>query len=263
MIKISDFKNESSLDLFVQQIMQKKTNKYVAPVFKSLKEGIIENFFFNVLDNFYYLVQLGCFLHRIAKPEVQEEFGIYARKLDAKLQTMKKSEIMNFVRTKILVSDFAGNNEYQETFDKIVDKYFGIRITKDLIKNKYDVFNAMYFDGLLPHSNETDKIKFDLNKSNATRLHGNLRYRYNGLTGECYDYVIRINPNLKYRNEFEFDAIVIHEMIHLYCHVVLNDHSNYKGGHGYNFMRICDQINKKSNNIYNLNRYISHNLQRI
>ena len=263
MIKISDLKNESQLDLFVRQIIQKKTNKYVAPVYKSLKEGIAENFFFNILDNFHQLIQLGCFLHTIAKPEVQQEFVAYARKLLAKLQTMKKSEIMNFVTTKILVSDFSGNNEYQETFDKIVNKYFGIRITKDLIKNKYDVFNAMYFNGLLPHSNETDKIKFDLNKSNATRLHGNLRYMCNRVTGECYDYVLRINPNLKFRNEFQFDAIIIHEMIHLYCHVVLNDHNHKDGGHGRNFMRICDQINKKSNNIYNLNRYISHNLQRI
>lgn len=263
MIKISDLKNENSLDLFVRQIIRNKTNKYVVPVYKSLKEGIIENFFFNVLDNLYQLFRIGCFLHTIAKPEAQQEFAVYVGKLTTKLQTMKKSEIMNFVKTKILVSDFSGNNEYQETFDKIVNKYFGIRITKDLIKNKYDVFNAMYFDSLLPHSNETDKIKFDLNKSNATRLHGNLRYMYNIETGEHYDYVIRINPNLKFRNEFEFDAIIIHEMIHLYCHVVLNDHNRKDGGHGHNFMRICDQINKKSNNIYNLNRYISHNLQRI
>ena len=121
MIKISDLKNESQLDLFVRQIIQKKTNKYVAPVYKSLKEGIAENFFFNILDNFHQLIQLGCFLHTIAKPEVQQEFVAYARKLLAKLQTMKKSEIMNFVTTKILVSDFSGNNEYQETFDKIVN----------------------------------------------------------------------------------------------------------------------------------------------
>lgn len=93
MIKISDLKNEGQLDLFVRQIIQKKTNKYVAPVYKSLKEGIAENFFFNVLDNFYQLIQLGCFLHTIAKPEVQEEFAVYARKLIAKLQTMKNQKL--------------------------------------------------------------------------------------------------------------------------------------------------------------------------
>lgn len=262
-MKISDFSKVDYLDIFVQRLLKRKSNKVISLIIKSMKENNIDNFYFNVLKNIRTLDLFNCFTAGSASIEAVNETHAYVDKLATKLEQMKNSEISNFVKTKILVTDFSGSNDYIEAFETVVDKYFGIRITKELIKEKYDEFNKLYFGSKLPNSNETDKFRIDLNRSSATRIHGNLSWRRNRLTGECYDYVLRINPNLKFKNEIEFDAIIIHEMIHLYCHLVLNDHDNYKGGHGYNFMRICGEINQKTNNIYNLNRYISHDLQRV
>ena len=249
-MKISDLKTEEKFREFLSRLILyiKRYPSKTKDIKKSIVDMNVENFYFYILLNLGFLFE--CFVTDSDK----EDFEII-RKLSVKLMTMKKSEIMNFVRTKILVSDFSDENEYTETFNKVIPELFGYRFDLETIKKKYDLFNELYFNGELPNSNETDKIRFEYTNSNARKF-GSFHWRYDYKTGTYREFDYRIKINKYYKGtELRIEGTLIHEMIHFYLHYILKDYDNRLKGHGRNFVMMCNKINTMTDNKYNLKRY--------
>lgn len=108
-------------------------------------------------------------------------------------------------------------------------------ITKELIKERFEEYNKLYF------GNKLGTCKFYLLPKNTTSLG-----KYNGQedkNGEPVDR-IGIGQNVKW-SEDAFKRILIHEMVHMYNRRI--DNCRWDGilGHGRRFRRQCRRIKKE------------------
>lgn len=251
-MKISDFKEKEKFREFLKKLSHFTDLKELSGIRKSIMELNHENFYFHVVDKLGELMKLNIFDSEDPNTKITEN-------LHKKTSKMKKSEITSFVLTNILFSDINGYNIYEENFYDVIPEVFGIRPTLEKVKEKYDLFNELYFYGSLPHSSRSNIIKFEFHRKNAVNTYGTFIYRWDIFEQQGKDFTIKINPNYKFHDEVELDGILIHEMIHFYNKYVQNDYSRVNQGHTWNFCKMCDIINEKTDNKYKLQRYNNRN----
>ena len=127
-------------------------------------------------------------------------------------------------------------------------------ITKELLKEKYDEYNKLYFDGKL------GKCVFSLLPENTSYL-GMFTVK-SDRNGERFGW-IRLGKCILWNEEI-FKNTLIHEMIHMYNHLVeggLADTWPFNGlfWHGFFFKRQCWRIKRKYGLKINANIRIRNN----
>lgn len=129
--------------------------------------------------------------------------------------------------------------------------------TIEWMREAYDTFNNMFFNGKLPHDIEFSFV-------NAKTFGGDARYWKNSRrTKECtmknhewYVGRFRIRLSTFYNNitKHEAELILLHEMIHIYQFTQLKfsewNGSGIRGCHGYTFTEWIDKIRRMSNGKY-------------
>lgn len=120
-----------------------------------------------------------------------------------------------------------------------------MKVTLDIIREKFDLFNDSYFNSELP------RIEFKITKEK--RRFGFFEYarRYDAFTHKFIEVPIRIGISSYYdMPEKSFDETLIHEMIHYYiAHKRIKDNNK----HGRYFMMYASRISAASG--YNITRY--------
>lgn len=104
---------------------------------------------------------------------------------------------------------------------------------EEWVKERYNVFNLLFFDNILPKPNEG--IIFIVTNSKKIKSLGSA-YPTN-------PYKIRINFRYDLP-EIEWEDTLLHEMIHIWEFLM-----GYSGGHGKTFKRKAKEINKYGWNI--------------
>lgn len=130
--------------------------------------------------------------------------------------------------------------DFKDDFERIDPKQQKMKvetpsldITKDLLKEKYDEYNKMYFNGILPKC----KFCFIL----PTNLGG---YSYDK-TSNGYQHRIGICKNVIYWDNAILKEVLIHEMIHLYVQHVNNIGWDGVLGHGWHFKKQVRRLRKE------------------
>ena len=108
-----------------------------------------------------------------------------------------------------------------------------MRPTITQLRQWFNEYNLKYFNNELP----TERINFDL--SNRRSAWGDCRYP----TYFSFRYVIRLSIYFD-RDEKSCRQTLIHEMIHVYCHLKYNER-----GHKVHFKMECARINKDGWNL--------------
>jgi hypothetical protein len=120
-----------------------------------------------------------------------------------------------------------------------------MKVTLDIIREKFDLFNDSYFNSELP------RIDFKITKEK--RRFGFFEYarRYDAFTHKYIEVPIRIGISSYYdMPEKSFDETLIHEMIHYYiAHKRIKDNNK----HGRYFMMYASRISAASG--YDITRY--------
>lgn len=120
-----------------------------------------------------------------------------------------------------------------------------MKVTLDIIREKFDLFNDSYFNSELP------RIEFKITKEK--RRFGFFEYarRYDAFTHKYIEVPIRIGISSYYdMPEKSFDETLIHEMIHYYiAHKRIKDNNK----HGRYFMMYASRISAASG--YDITRY--------
>lgn len=115
-----------------------------------------------------------------------------------------------------------------------------MRITKNMIEEKFKKFNELYFDGKL----ETPEFRLLWNKD--------------GLFGKFKVYkrpIICVNASADW-SERDFDDIVVHEMIHYYIYSVLKRDPFFS--HGLLFRKVRRDIAKKGIKVHIKYKHIKY-----
>ena len=112
------------------------------------------------------------------------------------------------------------------------------RITEAYVRKRYIEFNKKYFEGKLP------LLPIVFRKTKNTLGSYSYRYRPNG---EVYNE--KLNISIFYlRDEFYICSTILHEMIHIYQHHVLNlspsQMRGWRAAHGRSFQIKMNEINK-------------------
>jgi len=127
-----------------------------------------------------------------------------------------------------------------------------MRLTKKMLKRRFDKFNAKYF------KNELFEPKFVKTGSRWTAGMFNcdvfVSTDYNGekYASELGDIKIRLSKYL-IKNPRILDNILLHEMIHYYGYLMNKD---IDGTHGRYFKQMAKKINKDG---YNIQKYYKEN----
>lgn len=120
-----------------------------------------------------------------------------------------------------------------------------MKVTLDIIREKFDLFNDSYFNSELP------RIEFKITKEK--RRFGFFEYarRYDVMSNKYIEVPVRIGISSYYdMPEKSFDETLIHEMIHYYiAHKRIKDNNQ----HGHYFMMYASRISAASG--YDITRY--------
>ena len=117
--------------------------------------------------------------------------------------------------------------------------------TLDYIKNKFDEYNKMVFNGQLK------PIRFQLSKARTFIGQINFKRRHNNDgTFYYYDFIFKISTLID-RDETIVEDTILHEMIHYY---ILSNQLHDTSPHGRIFKQMMNDINRR----YNRNIQISH-----
>lgn len=118
--------------------------------------------------------------------------------------------------------------------------------TEKQIRAKFDEFNQLYFDNMLP---QPKTIEFKFVKKYLGQFHWSASYRlYNGeLNPNAYS-ILRMSTAWQ-MSDFEIEKVIIHEMVHSWQWVV--GHSDH---HGKWFKRKALEINAKTDWKYSIAR---------
>lgn len=114
-----------------------------------------------------------------------------------------------------------------------------MKFTEELIKTKYDIFNAKFFNNEL-----SSNIKFKAFKSK----------RVLAKAGNTRPLTFHYNLNVDFETEKDIDETIIHEMIHFY-----QFQNNMHDFHGRSFKLKSMIISSLSNNEYNCSRVATSN----
>ena len=120
-----------------------------------------------------------------------------------------------------------------------------MKVTLDIIREKFDLFNDSYFNSELP------RIEFKITKEK--RRFGFFEYarRYDAFTHKFIEVPVRIGISSYYdMPEKSFDETLIHEMIHYY---IAHKHIKDNNQHGRYFMMYASRISAASG--YDITRY--------
>lgn len=110
----------------------------------------------------------------------------------------------------------------------------GIELTKQDIKERFDKYNSLYFNGVL------GKCDFCWYSVNQTNYGGYIAYETeNGVISKIW-----IGRNT-YWDEEKLKEILVHEMIHMYVRTIDNKKIDGILGHGRHFRRQCKRIKKE------------------
>lgn len=105
---------------------------------------------------------------------------------------------------------------------------------QEWIKSNYLIFNALFFDNMLPPA---EMMIFEPIIKNVSYL--GCAYN-NDLRFPSKEYPFKIRINFVYDlNEIEWKNVLLHEMIHIWQYT-----NGYKGGHGKLFKKKAKEINE-------------------
>lgn len=108
-----------------------------------------------------------------------------------------------------------------------------MKITKDILNQKFDEYNRLYFDG------ELKKVKLGLLSRNFGSIVGMFEFEIDK-KGHLKDMSIKINEGIDLDEE-KLRRVLLHEMVHL--SVTQKYRKNKK--HGIAFIRECKRIENK------------------
>ena len=114
-----------------------------------------------------------------------------------------------------------------------------MKITKDLLKEKFKEYNKLYFDDKLP--------RCDIRTSSAYRYYGLFSCKYHEKYKKATFKTITISDLFDYTDD-NLKDVLIHEMIHLFL-VEKKKLFNDSMKHGPEFQKMAKEFNEK----YNLN----------
>ena len=118
--------------------------------------------------------------------------------------------------------------------------------TEKQIRAKFDEFNQLYFDNILP---QPKTIEFKFVKKYLGQFHWSASYRlYNGEINPNAYSILRMSTAWQ-MTDFEIEKVIIHEMVHSWQWVV--GHSDH---HGKWFKRKALEINAKTDWKYSIAR---------
>ncbi len=124
---------------------------------------------------------------------------------------------------------FWGGMDWSEAKRKV----YGMRPTVEYIEQRFREYNSLYFNDMLP------EIPVVLSRSKS--FLGACTYKRRRITGERYDFKLRISTRMDLPEE-EVQDTIIHEMIHFYIfYTCARDTS----AHGRIFRSIMATINEK------------------
>lgn len=111
-----------------------------------------------------------------------------------------------------------------------------IKLTKEEIKRRFDIYNIKYFEGKL-----TGKCKFCIFSKNIAAFGKYTHQTYK--SGKAVNYIY-VGQNTVWTDE-KLERIIVHEMIHMYVRTVENVKFDGLLGHGWYFRKHMRRIRKK------------------